>query len=353
MKRFITPLQIKKAIGMTFLSALVLSCSVDPEITPTVNLDNIQPVIPDGWPTPVYNFENNPLTPAGFDLGHALFYEPMLSVDNTVSCSSCHQQFAAFAQADHDFSHGINGLLGKRNAPALQNLNWNPYFMHDGGINNIEVQPTAPITNPVEMGETISNVVFKLSNSSKYRTLFKNAFGDETVNSQRMLKALAQFMGALYSYNSKYDQVRAGKASFTAAEQQGYTLFQQKCASCHVEPLFSDYQFRNNGLAVNTFINDSGRAHITQLPADLWKFKTPSLRNIEKSKPYMHDGRFTTLDQCLDHYVSGIVSSATLDPQLASGIALSSQDKTNIIAFLKTLTDTKFLTDVRYSENYK
>lgn len=335
---------------ISFIGLAMVACSVDPEIKPVTPLDNIRPIIPDDWPAPYYTFANNALTPQGFELGRALFYDPMLSVDNTISCGSCHQQFAAFAQLDHPFSHGVGGQLGKRNAPALQNLNWNPYYMHDGGITNLELQPTAPITNPIEMHETIGNVVSKLSSSGRYRVLFKNAFGDEMVNSQRMLKALAQFLGALYSYNSKYDMVKKGQASYTATEQAGYTVFQQKCAGCHVEPLFSDYKLRNNGLSVDPALNDSGRAHITQQAADLYKFKTPSLRNIERSAPYMHDGRFTTLDQCLDHYVSGITPSPTLDPQLTSGISLSTQDKSNLVDFLKTLTDAAFIADQRFAE---
>lgn len=341
---------MRKSLLIVLWGLALAACSVDPEIKPDVPVDDIQAIVPNGWPAPHYNFEGNTLTPDGFKLGRALFYEPMLSVDNTISCGSCHQQFSAFAQLDHNFSHGVNGLLGKRNAPALQNLNWNPYYMHDGGVTNLELQPAAPLTNPVEMDETINNVVTKLSNSGHYRTLFKNAYGDETVNSQRLFKALAQFLGTLYSYNSKYDQVKHGKAAFTSSEQSGYSLFQQKCASCHAEPLFSDYQFRNNGLGVDPALNDSGRAHITMQAADLYKFKTPSLRNIQKSGPYMHDGRFTTLDQCLEHYNSGIVSSPTLDPQLSSGIPLSAQDKSNLVDFLKTLTDNQFLADQRFAE---
>lgn len=330
---------------------LLFSCSVDPEIKPIIPADDIKEIVPQGWPTPFYNFSNNPITPERFILGRFLFYETMLSSDNTVSCGTCHQQFAAFANAAHDLSHGVNGLFGNRNSPALQNLNWNPNFMHDGGILNLEIQPAAPITNPVEMNESLSNVVNKLSSSGKYKVLFKNAYGDETVNTQRIFKALAQFIGTMYSYNSKYDMVKNGKESFTASEQNGYQLFTQKCASCHKEPLFSDYEFRNNGLPVNQALKDSGRYIITQDLNDLYKFKTPSLRNIEKSSPYMHDGRFMSLMQCLDHYTNGIVISNTLDTQLQSGsIALTSQDKNDLIAFLKTLTDNKFLTDKRFSE---
>ena len=328
---------------------LASSCSVDPELKPIIPLDGIKEVVPDGWPTPHYNFSQNPITTDRFALGRELFYEPLFSSDNSVSCASCHQQFAAFAHSAHQFSHGINGLLGTRNAPALQNLTWNPSFMHDGGVNNIEVFPPAPITNPVEMNETLSNVVAKISSSAKYKPLFRKAYGDDTVTTQRMFKAIAQFMGTMYSYNSKYDKVKQGSDNFTAQEQSGYSVFTQKCASCHKEPLFSDYEFRNNGLSVNTLINDSGRAHITGNATDRYKFKTPSLRNIEVTAPYMHDGRYQTLNDCLNHYTSSVVNSPTLDPLLSGGIPLNTQEKADIIVFLKTLTDHKFLADQRYS----
>jgi cytochrome c peroxidase len=340
-----------KKVFLIIASLITLtSCSVDPEIKPIISGNDVKEIIPPGWPTPFYNYANNPLTADGFMLGRTLFYDPILSLDNTISCGSCHQQFAAFSHSGHDVSHGIYGLLGTRNAPVIQNLNWNTSFMHDGGINNIEVMPSAPITNPVEMNETITNIVSKLSFSEKYKKLFTNAFGDNVINSQRIFKAMAQFIGTIYSYNSKYDMVKLGKATFSDQEQAGYNSFVQKCASCHKEPLFTDYQFRNNGLSINMNYNDSGRAGITGDPLDKFKFKTPSLRNIEKSGPYMHDGRFATLDQCINHYTSGIFSSATLDPQLTNGISLSDQEKANIKAFLKTLTDTKFLTDSKYSE---
>ncbi len=148
------------------------SCSVDPEIKPVIPVDDVKEIIPEGWPVPYYNFSSNPITPNGFILGRTLFYDPILSADNTISCGSCHQQFAAFAHSGHNVSHGINGLLGIRNAPAIQNMNWNPYYMHDGGVLNLELQPAAPIMNPVEMNESLSNVVNKLSNSGKYNQLF-------------------------------------------------------------------------------------------------------------------------------------------------------------------------------------
>ncbi|MES2515754.1 MAG: cytochrome c peroxidase [Bacteroidota bacterium] len=340
--------------GLFIFSSILwfASCSVDPELKPIVSEDDVKEIIPQGWPTPHYNFNNNPLTADGFTLGRTLFYDPILSSDNTISCGSCHQQFAAFSHSGHDVSHGINGLLGTRNAPPLQNLNWNTTFMHDGGILNLEIMPLAPITNPVEMNENLTNVVNKLTASGKYKQLFTAAYGDDSINSQRIFRAIAQFMGTMYSYNSKYDLVKAGKDNFTSQEQNGYNLFTQKCASCHTEPLFTDYQFRNNGLSINVLYNDSGRAHITGNPSDNYKFKTPSLRNIEKSGPYMHDGRFSGLGQCLEHYNSGIVTSPTLDMQLQGGIALTEQNKSDLIAFLKTLTDTKYLSNPRFSDNH-
>jgi cytochrome c peroxidase len=341
---------MKRFLLIILPTLLLVSCSVDPQIKPELPAEGIKEVIPEGWPEPHYRFTDNTLTTDRFILGRALFYEPMFSLDNTVSCGSCHQQFAAFAHSGHQFSHGIDGRVGTRNAPALQNLAWNPSFMHDGGVNHIEVFPPAPITNTVEMAETLPNVVQKIGASFKYQALFRKAYGDDTVTTQRMFKAIAQFMGTMYSYNSKYDRMKQGSANFTASEQSGYSLFVQKCASCHQEPLFSDYKFRNNGLMVNQAIRDSGRAHITRDPADIYKFKTPSLRNIDLTAPYMHDGRYMTLMDCLNHYTSSITLGPTLDPSLSGGIQMSTQEKTDIIAFLKTLTDQQFLTDKRYSE---
>jgi len=331
------------------LLTIVASCSVDPEIKPIITNDDIKEVVPDYWPAPQYNFSNNSLTADGFNLGRHLFYEPMLSANNTIACSSCHQQFAAFSHSGHDVSHGINGLLGIRNAPTLQNLNWNTSFLWDGGVNNIEVMPLFPITSHVEMDNTMTDIVTKLSTSGKYKQLFTKAFGDDNVNTQRVFKALAQFMGTLYSYNSKYDKVKAGKEFFTSQEQTGYIIFSQKCSSCHAEPLFTNYQYKNIGLTINAAYNDSGRAHVTSDPLDRYKFKTPSLRNVEKSAPYMHDGRYLNLTQCLNNHFTALGYSATTDPQILAGINLGTQDIDNLIAFLKTLTDTKYLTDVRYS----
>jgi cytochrome c peroxidase len=349
---------MNKIANIFFLFGVLIfaSCKVDPKIIEPLPTDNLVEIIPEGWPKPVYSFSVNTITEDKFILGRALFYDPILSVDSTISCGSCHQQFAAFAHADHDLSHGIYDRVGTRNAPGIFNLNWHPLFMHDGGINHIEVMPLGPISNTLEMGADVNPVIAKLQASSKYKNLFKKAFGTETVNSQNMLRAMAQFMGLIYSYNSKFDiyKRRESNAQLSESELRGYNLFLTNCNTCHKEPLFTDFSFRSNGLAVNPFINDTGRAHITGEVQDRFKFKTPSLRNIAKTAPYMHDGRFNTLQECLDHYANVKPNLVNLDPLLQnSGLPLSAQDKQDIIAFLNTLTDYKLLADRRFADPNK
>lgn len=305
---------------------------------------------PQGFPSPVFNFAASPVTQEGFDLGRRLFYDGKLSKDGNFPCASCHQQFAAFATYEHDFSHGFDNQFTTRNAPGLFNLAWQATFHWDGGINHLEVQPLAPITAPNEMAEDINRVIDKLKLDDKYKTMFRAAFGTEEINSQRMMKALTQFMIMMTSGNSKYDKMKRGQATFNSAEQAGYVTFQSKCASCHKEPLFSDFSFRNNGLTINSFLKDYGRMRITNNPADSLKFKVPSLRNIYETYPYMHDGRFWHLTQVLDHYSTGIQNSSTLDPLLTNKIPLTSTEKFNLIYFLGTLSDTTFTKDKRFSQ---
>lgn len=333
----------------------LLSCRKDPpflDAKPEPPVYGINFTIPNGWPHPVYNFQNNTLSDEGFRLGRKLFYETKLSRDNTISCGSCHQQFAGFSHSAHPVSHGIDGLLGNRNAPGLFNLAWHPLFMWDGGVNHIEVQPLGPINNPVEMDETMNNIVAKLSVDPVYLELFTRVFGNPEINSQRIFKAITQFQGMSISSNSKYDKYKRGEDGgvFTQSEKRGMEIFDTKCAVCHTPPLFSDFSFRNNGLSINSHYNDSGRAHITGLPEDRNKFKTPSLRNVEVTAPYMHDGRFKTLKQCLNHYTNEINQTENLDTILTKGISLTSQESQDIINFLETLTDDEFLRDSRFSD---
>lgn len=310
--------------------------------------------IPKSFPRPVYTFTNNKLSPEAFILGRKLFYDPVLSRDSFTSCASCHQRFAAFAHIDHALSHGINGLIGKRNVPALQNLIWKDALMQDGGVNNLEVQPIAPITNKLEMDETLENVIKKLKRSAEYRTLFKNAFQDTLINSEHMLKALTQFIGLMISSNSRYDKFSRGEDTLSAGEQRGLKLFGSHCANCHKGALFTDNSYRNIGLKPDTSLHDPGRALITGKKEDEMKFKVPSLRNVEMTYPYMHDGRFKSLEQVLQHYSSGKFYTDNYDKSIQKAVGLSPSEQKDIIAFLKTLTDPSFLHDRRFADpNYR
>jgi len=305
--------------------------------------------VPPGFPPVKFNFAANPLTQEGIDLGRKLFYDGKLSKDGNFPCASCHQQFAAFVTFDHDLSHGFDNQFTKRNSTGLFNLAWQSEFMWDGGINNLEVQPLAPITAPNEMAEDVNTVINKLKSDSLYRILFRKAFGTEEINSQRMLKALSQFMVTIVSADSKYDRVKRGVETFNSTEQAGYATFQAKCASCHVEPLFTDFSYRNNGLTVNSYLKDMGRMKITNKSQDSLKFKVPSLRNVWLTYPYMHDGRFWNLTQVFDHYSTGIQSSPTLDPLLANKIPLTAVEKYNLLYFLGTLTDTSLTKNPKFA----
>ena len=313
--------------------------------------DPIDFKIPPGWPKPPRNiFTKNKLTEQGFQLGRKLFHDGNLSKDGNISCGSCHQQFAAFATYDHDLSHGVNNTFSTRNAPALFNLAWMKELHWDGAINHIEIQPLSPLTSANEMGEHLDTLIEKIKKDTAYQRMFKSAFGDKAITSQRILKALAQFTGSLVSANSKYDKMKRGEITFTPYEQRGYNLYKVNCASCHAEPLFTDYTFRNNGLSLDT-VNDLGRYMITQDPADSFKFKVPSLRNIQVTFPYMHDGRIYSVPQVIDHYISKIdISQSSLDPLLKKRIPLNSQQKTDLTYFLYTLTDSSFLKNPRYGE---
>ncbi|WP_317047981.1 cytochrome-c peroxidase [Pedobacter cryoconitis] len=304
---------------------------------------------PANFPQPVYKLENNKFTEAGFLLGRALFYEPRLSRDNTISCGSCHIQSSGFTQHGHDVSHGIDDRLGSRNSPPIMNLAWNKTFMWDGGIFDLDLQPISPITNPVEMDEKIENVLLKLKQMPKYVTMFNRAFGTDEITNARMMKALSQFMVLCVSANSKYDQVMRKEQGqvFTPDEQAGYTIFKERCGSCHREPLFTDGTFRNNGLAIGPN-NDQGRSMATLHPEDEYKFKVPSLRNLGYTSPYMHDGRFLTLNGVLTHYAQEVQATPNLDPLMQQngrlGIALIADDKLKLLTFLKTLDDKDFVT---------
>jgi cytochrome c peroxidase len=304
---------------------------------------------PTNWPKPYYQFEKNTLTKEKILLGRVLFYDPILSKDSTISCNSCHSPFSAFTHVDHALSHGINDSIGTRNSPALMNLAWQKQFMWDGAINNLDMQSLAPISHSAEMASSIKEVVIKLNRTKIYKRLFFDAYHDSIATGEKTLKAIAQFMLTIISANSKYDEVMNHTAKFTPQEENGYQIFKKNCSSCHTEPLFTNGEFANNGLPIDSLLNDKGRMRITKKIDDAYKFKVPTLRNIEFSYPYMHDGRFKKLKEVLYHYTSGIKKSETLDAKLQQDIVLTSNEKVDLTSFLLTLSDKKFLFDPKFS----
>jgi cytochrome c peroxidase len=335
--------------GLALGSAVVASCATQPEATQAVPGTG-QPA---NFPAMVYEPANNQPDAATFELGRQLFYDARLSSDGTVSCGSCHQPAAAFAHAGQRLSPGVAGRLAPRNAPALQNLRWRHSFMADGGVLGLELQTLAPLTSSAEMNMPLAKALARLNADPAYRRRFAAIYGPGPIDTPQFLRALAQFTAALTSASSRYDKYVRHEAGGTlsAPERRGRALFAATCSGCHATDLFSDDSFRNNGLD-RTFAHDSGRAHITSRAADRGRFRVPSLRNVARTAPYMHDGRFATLPQVLAHYAHGVQPSPTLDPLLRQpggqlGIALSSQDQADLLAFLHTLTDEAFLTDRR------
>ncbi|MEY4540337.1 MAG: hypothetical protein RLZZ306_2094 [Bacteroidota bacterium] len=361
---------IKNIISFVILVSCWTACSKIEKVE--IEPDKLF-VAPENFPKPTYNLDKNPITKEGFELGKSLFYDGILSRDGSMSCGECHRQDFGFTHHLHDLSHGIDNQIGLRNSSALQNLAWEKTFGWDGGVFDLDLFSISPIENPVEMGDNTGKVLEKLRKSDKYPAMFKNAYGTTEITSERFLKALSQFLLSLVSSNSRYDKYvrKENGATLSETELTGLSIFKQKCASCHSGELFTDGNFRNNGLppterseVVYTIVNgvkvgkivpvfDDGRMRITELITDKNKFKVPSLRNIEATKPYMHDGRFQTLDEVLNHYTNTVTNTQNLDPILQQngklGIALTEPEKAQIIAFLKTLTDRKFLEDKRFT----
>ncbi len=338
----------KTIIFLIFTTCIILLSFANNLSDHTISKKDIELKIPKGFPKPIYDFKNNKISPEIFILGRKLFYDPILSKDSSISCQSCHQRVAAFAHIDHALSHGIDGKIGTRNVPAIQNMIWKDTFMADGGVNNMEVQPINPLTSPIEMNESIAHIIFKLKQNKEYVTQFKKAYKDTIINSERLLKSLAQFTGLMISANSRYDKYILGKDTFNIQEKSGLELFRTKCSSCHKEPLFTDNSYRNNGLIVDSTINDIGRSKITNIEADKYKFKVPSLRNVEMTFPYMHDGRYRKLKDVLNHYSSPTNHNNTTDEAITKIGNLSDKERKDIIAFLLTLTDKEFLNDKRF-----
>lgn len=320
--------------------------------------------VPANFP-PVNNVVSNPLTKEGVELGRRLFYDKRLSGNNRISCASCHQQQLGFADGVALNSIGVSGKLLHRNAPALLNLAWvNNGLFWDGGATNLESQAFAPLTNPDEMHQELFQLTNELKAIPDYVQRFQFVFDDTEIKTGYIAKALAQFQRTLISSNSKYDLYRRNdwQVQLSQSEVEGLQLVQSKCGGCHSSELFTDNLFHNNGIDAD-FSNSSaegifqGRFRVTQNPADLGKYRTPTLRNIFFTAPYMHDGRFATIEEVLQHYASGVRYSATVDPLVLQnagmpGISMSEDEKRSIITFLKTLSDSSFIRNRQFSNPF-
>ncbi|HNP49937.1 MAG TPA: cytochrome c peroxidase [Bacteroidia bacterium] len=345
-------------LTVSLLLILINACkkdsAEDPVVTTTDGHTHIHIPIPPGLPA--LNIPaDNPTTVEGIALGRKLFYDNILSGDNSMSCASCHKQSYGFTDSTLQFSVGIDHLPGVRNAMPLFNIGYAHGFFWDGGAADLESQVIGPIQNPLEMHEELSNCISELNNSTVYPPLFQIAFGTSTITTPLVMKAIAQFERTMLSANSKFDKFQLGQATLTAQETNGMNLFSDPakgdCNHCHIlGSTFTDFEYRNNGL--DSVSADSGRARITLRSTDMGKFKTPSLRNIEVTAPYMHDGRFQTLEQVLNHYNTGFHYAANLDPNLQAiqKGRMNQQEMDDIIAFLKTLTDHEFLSNPAFSK---
>lgn len=332
-----------------FLGSIVLLLACD-QVVEQLD-DPYQFIVPAHFPAPTYSFENNPITQKGFELGKTLFNEPILSRDGSIACSNCHSKSVAFADPQHRLSVGIDNLIGIRNAPPLTNLAFMKAYFWDGGVTHLDFVPINAIESEFEMGETLSKVVQKLNTDTQYPALFQAVFPDmDSITAPMLLHSLSQYMNLLISADAKYDQYIRQEVDLSTSELAGLKLFEQKCATCHSSALFTNQEYVNNGL--DSLFIDSGRALISEGVDDLGKFRVPSLRNIALTAPYMHDGRFATLEEVLDHYRKGVRFSSTLAPELQAlgqlGIALSKEEEGQLIQFLHTLTDYTFVTNELY-----
>ena len=319
--------------------------------------------IPDGFPNPT-NL-NIDLTEEGVNLGRHLFYDPILSSDNTVSCASCHKPEYAFSD-NTPFSVGVNGLIGNRNTPTIINPAFQPTYDWDGRSNSLKEQAVRPLFNEIELhNSNWCEILNRLALSDIYPTLFCEAFGTEEIDSLHVLSALSQFQSTFISSNSKFDKWLNGQVMFTDEELDGFNIYISErgdCFHCHPIGLFTDNLFRNN--ALDSEFSDLGRFNITGNLLDQGVFKTPTLRNIEFSAPYMHDGRFSTLEEVIEHYNSGGNDSPTVDPLMKyinsnpynipgqTGLLLTDQEKNNLKAFLLTLSDESFINNSNFSNPF-
>lgn len=363
-------------LGLICVCGLV-SCGNNEE-KPLSGSTQISLDAPDYFPANIAMPADNPLTEEGVQLGRTLFYEKKLSSNGTISCGSCHQQQKAFTDGNQ-FSFGVNDSIGDMNAMSLSNLHWQNKFFWNGRAGSLETQAVQPIEDPREMNLPIEEAVSRLQADAQYPSLFKLAFGTEEITSDLIGKALAQFERTLVSANSKFDAWIRNEVELTPEEQLGLELFFThpdpklqlrggNCSDCHLGFLTAGDPngftgFHNNGLDTDENL-PLGLMSVTQNPFDKGKFKAPGLRNIALTAPYMHDGRFQTLEEVLDHYNDHIQNSSTLDVlileasnELPDGsdavkLHLSDSEKAAIIAFLHSLTDQQFVTNPKFSDPF-
>lgn len=343
------------------ISFIVASCKKEEQASykPTP----ISPTIP-SWAMQGFSLHelsggnSNPMTREGVLLGEKLFFDTRLSGNGTMSCATCHVPALGFSDPNQ-FSTGIGGEKGNRNAMPLFNLAWTHMFFWDGRVHSLEAQAHDPVVNPIEMHADWNIVAAKLQNDAMYPILFYRAFGSGIIDSMAVTKAIAQYERSLLSFSSKFDRFYYDKDSsvFSESELRGYSIFMTKanCFLCHNAPQFTDFHFSNNGLDI--VLNDNGLGAITNNKEDNGKFKIPSLRNIALTAPYMHDGRFKTLEEVVDFYNSGVkAASPNLDPHMNFPFVrtpnfLNDNEKKDLVQFLKTLTDNKFVQNPQYSIN--
>jgi cytochrome c peroxidase len=308
---------------------------------------------------------DNPLTVERVELGEKLFFDKRLSINDRQSCADCHAMDKGFTDG-RTTARGTEGAFGKRNTMPLFNLAWKSEFFWDGRAASLRQQVLQPVQNPLEMHQSLTNLVSKLAAANdNYPALFTAAFGSPEITSEKISLALENYLLTLTSFDSKFDRALSGHEKLTPLEQRGFELFSTEydprrgqygadCFHCHGGPLFQSQSFANDGL--DGVFSDIGHAKVTGKSSDLGKFAVPSLRNVALTGPYMHDGRFQTLDEVVEHYCTGMKRSATLDPNLArhpdGGIPLSADDKKALVAFLKTLTDERFLAPSSSSDTY-
>ena len=348
-------------LGLILTCCIAASCSgSDDPVDPGRDLgpapDPVELQIPPGFPT-MHMPTDNPLTRQGIDLGRRLYYDPILSADSTQSCASCHQFGRAFSDTAA-FSAGITGDLGARNAPAIINPGWLTTTFWDGREPSLEDQARQPVKNPIEMASDWDDVVEKLQSHPEYPELFKAAFRTDEVSEDRVVKAIAQFERTMISAGTKYDAYLADPNTplLSDQERRGADLFFNEigdCFHCHGNAFGTDHSFRNIGL--DETLQDLGLGEITGRPQDMGKFKVPTLRNVEFTAPYMHDGRFETLHEVVNHYNTGGFPGATVDPLIRTGVGLgmTPQQVDDIVAFLLTFSDPDYLTDPDLSNPFE